>query len=164
MRVISSAFVHDAAIPKRHSCQGENISPHLSWRDIPEGTRSFALVFDDPDVPIGSFVHWLLYDIPVNVVDLPEALTPETVALFGAKHGRNGFGRVSYDGPCPPTGVFHTYRFTIFALKEPLGLPPGANMRLVRKAMSGKIIASKSLNGRYSRVTLNQFIRAVLHH
>lgn len=164
MRVTSSSFVHDGAIPKRHSCQGENISPHLSWRDIPIGTRSFTLICDDPDAPIQAFTHWVLYDIPKNVIDLPEAIEPAAVTIFGAKHGKNGYGRIGYDGPCPRTGEFHTYRFTIYALNEPLGLPPGANIRAVENAIAGKLLARQTLNGRYEKVSLNRFIRALLYH
>jgi Raf kinase inhibitor-like YbhB/YbcL family protein len=162
MKLTSSAFSNGADIPKDCSCQGQNVSPALSWNEVPEGVRSFALIVDDPDAPAGAFDHWLLYDLPANTRALPEAVPRGRTALAGAKQGKNGFGRLGYDGPCPPAGPFHRYYFTLYALDGPLGLAPGAGKKDLERAMSGHVIASAVLRGRYKKVGLGRLVRSLL--
>lgn len=162
MKLTSPAFTDGGEIPKKHTCEGQNVSPALSWADVPEGVRSFALIVDDPDAPMGTFVHWLLYDVPANTRALSESVTQGPSALAGAKQGKNGFGRLGYDGPCPPGGPAHRYYFALYALDGPLGLSPGAGRADVERAMSGRIIASAVVRGRYKKVGLGRFVRSLL--
>lgn len=162
MKLMSSSFKDGAAIPKPYSCEAQNLSPALSWTEVPEGVRSFALIVDDPDAPLGTFVHWLLWDLPANAKGLPEGVQPGPAALAGAKQGKNGFGRLGYDGPCPPNGPFHRYYFTLYALDRPLGLAPGAKKDEVERALTGHIIASAAIRGTYKKVRLGRFVRALL--
>jgi len=112
MDITSKDFQHNQAIPSVHTCDGKNISPHLAWSGTPEGTKSFALTCIDPDAPMGDFIHWLIYNIPPNISELPQGgpLPP------GAREVANDFGKKPYGGPCPPSGT-HRYFFTIYALK-----------------------------------------------
>lgn len=162
MKLTSNAFSDGQQVPKDCSCEGKNLSPALSWTDVPEGVRSFALIVDDPDAPMGTFVHWVLYDLPANTRALPEGVAPGASAAAGAKQGKNGYGRLGYDGPCPPNGPYHRYYFTLYALDGPLGLKPGAKKDEVERAMSGHIIASAVVRGRYKKVGLGRFVRSLL--
>jgi Raf kinase inhibitor-like YbhB/YbcL family protein len=146
----STEFFHESAIPAKFSCDGENISPPLEWGDPPQGTESFVLVSDDPDAPRGTWVHWLLYNIPADVRALPEAIPPEGELSDGSQHGENSFGRLDYGGPCPPSGT-HRYFFKLYALDVILDLEPGANKETLLQAMEGHILAEVALMGTYSR-------------
>lgn len=137
--VTSSAFEEGGMIPPRYTCDGEDISPPLSWSGSPDAARAFALVVDDPDAR--GFVHWAVADL--EATELTEGAT-EGVA------GRNSFGREGYGGPCPPSGS-HRYVFTVFALSEPLALAPGFSAEELRAAMDGKVLASGSLTASYRR-------------
>ncbi|MHA1578490.1 MAG: YbhB/YbcL family Raf kinase inhibitor-like protein [Candidatus Freyarchaeota archaeon] len=110
MRLRSNDFEHEGMIPSRFTCDGEDISPHLEWSEAPEGTKSFALIVDDPDAPMGTWVHWLVCDIPPTVTEIPRNSVPE-----GARQVRNDFGKLDYGGPCPPSGT-HRYFFKLYAL------------------------------------------------
>jgi Raf kinase inhibitor-like YbhB/YbcL family protein len=145
----STAFADGADIPIRYTCEGENRSPHLTWSGTPDGTRSLALIVDDPDAPGGVFVHWVLCDIPPDVHELTEHVAGATVGMSG----RNSFGKVGYGGPCPPPGdPPHRYRFTLFALDVPsLGLSGIPSREDVDAAMETHIIGTAHLTGRYQR-------------
>jgi hypothetical protein len=143
MHLISSAFEPGGAIPRRFTCDGEDISPPLALQDIPAGAVSLLLVMDDPDAPRGSWDHWIAYDVPVS----PEI--PEAAASLGTP-GRNSWGRNAYGGPCPPGGT-HRYVFTVYALDTRLGLAPGADKSTVLAALEGHVLAKATLMGRYSR-------------
>ena len=143
MRLTSSAFEHEGLIPRRHTCDGPDVSPPLTLHDIPAAARSLVLVMDDPDAPGGTWDHWLAYDIPV------EAGISEAVASLGTL-GRNSWGRAKYGGPCPPSGS-HRYVFSLYALDARLGLEPGAAKATVLDAMAGHVLAEASLMGRYQR-------------
>jgi len=145
----STAFADDADIPIRYTCDGENRSPHLTWSGTPDGTRSLALIVDDPDAPSGTFTHWVLYDIPPDTRELNENQAGATVGI----HGRNSFGKVGYGGPCPPPGdPPHRYRFTLSALDVPsLGLSGAPPREDVEAAMETHIIGTARLTGRYQR-------------
>jgi Raf kinase inhibitor-like YbhB/YbcL family protein len=146
----SSAFSMEEAIPTKYSCDGENISPPLQWSDPPDGTQSFALISDDPDAPAGTWVHWLLYNIPADVRALPEAIPAEAELSDGSRHGENSFGRLDYGGPCPPGGT-HRYFFKLYALDRVLDLEAGADKETLLQTMEGHILAQTELMGTYTR-------------
>lgn len=152
-RLTSAAFGNDQAIPSAHSCDGDNTSPPLRWEGVPSGTRSLALVVRDPDAPAGDFTHWLLYDLPAAITELPSGKYDNTQFPLGGFEGSNSFGALGYGGPCPPPGAPHRYVFTLFALNVPsLGLPAGASAASVEGAMSGKILEQARLVGLYGRL------------
>lgn len=151
MELFSSGFQHGASIPARFTCEGENISPEFSWRDVPKGTRSFVLVFHDPDAPRqGGFTHWVVYNIPPNVERLDEK-TPRKAWISGlGSQARNSGDQIGYMGPCPPSGA-HRYFARLYALKEELNLQPGASYQLVIAAMQGLVIEQAELMGVYAK-------------
>ena len=142
--VTSSAFVQDEEIPVVYSCAGQNISPPLAWSGIPDDTREVAVVVDDPDAPRGTFTHWILYGLPPSTLSLDENTTPAE-----AKQAKNSAGRAAYAGPCPPSGTHH-YRFTVFALDEPLDLGDGADTDEALDAISEHAVAQGQLVGLFS--------------
>lgn len=146
----SSAFAQGAMIPKEYTCDGKDISPPLSWGDPPEGTQSFALIMDDPDAPMGTWVHWVIYNIPATARALPEGVPPDADLSDGSRHGRNSWRRLGYGGPCPPSGT-HRYFFKLYALNTVLPLASGATKEELLKAMEGHILTPAELMGRYSR-------------
>jgi Raf kinase inhibitor-like YbhB/YbcL family protein len=150
MKLESTAFAADGLIPSKYTCDGTDISPPLSWNEPPAGTQSFALILDDPDAPVGIFVHWLLYDIPVEIRQLPERVAPQSTLPDGGVQGKNDFGKLGYGGPCPPSGT-HRYFFKLYALDRQLELEPGTTKNQMEAAMDGYILATAQLIGRYSR-------------
>lgn len=141
----SAAFTEGAGIPKKYSCDGSSVSPPLKWSGAPAQTASFALIVDDPDAPVGTFTHWVAFDIPSMQTEIPEG------AKTAGKAGRNSAGRNGYTGPCPPSGT-HRYIFTVYALDvSALNLNEGASRDQVSNAMKGYIVAEGKLMGRYSR-------------
>ncbi len=146
----SPAFDHGGRIPRKYTCDGEEISPPLEWSGAPAGTRSFALICDDPDAPMGTWVHWVLYDLPSDTSSLPEGLPNQREFSNGAKSGKNSWGKYGYGGPCPPSGV-HRYFFRLYALDTKLGLEPGAGAGRLRRAMEGHVLAKAELMGKYGR-------------
>lgn len=147
----SKAFEAGARIPNRYTCEGENLSPPLEWEARPEGTESFVLICDDPDVPSGVFSHWVLYDIPSYASELPLGVEREERPDQVGVHGRNSFGNTFYEGPCPPPGATHTYYFRLYALDIELGLPPGANRDQILPAIEGHILDRAELQGKFTR-------------
>ena len=137
-------------IPRKHTCDGDDVSPPLAWTGIPEGAKTIALIGDDPDAPMGTWVHWVLFNLPANIMQLAEAVPPNKELLSGAKQGRNDFRRIGYGGPCPPGGT-HRYYFKLYALDSALNLPPGASKADVVKAMQGHVLAEGQLMGKYKR-------------
>jgi Raf kinase inhibitor-like YbhB/YbcL family protein len=150
MKIESNVFLEGAMIPPKYTCDGQNVSPPLTWHDAPAGTKSFALINDDPDAPSGTWVHWLIWNIPANQNSLPEAVQPEKECPDGAKQGVNSFPKVGYGGPCPPSGV-HRYYFKLYALDFALALKPTATKENLLHAMEGHILAEAQLMGRYKR-------------
>jgi len=146
----STAFTSEGTIPKRHTCDGENVSPPLAWGGIPPEAISLALVVDDPDAPGRTWVHWLAYDLPAASGGLPESVPPEKAVAGGGRQGRNDFGRLGYGGPCPPSGT-HRYHFRLYALDTVLGLDAGASKAELLQAMQGHVLAEATLIGRYRR-------------
>jgi Raf kinase inhibitor-like YbhB/YbcL family protein len=146
----STAFAEGEPIPRQYTCDGEDISPPLQWRDVPEGTRSFALVADDPDAPGGTWDHWLLYNLPAEARSLPEGVPPDAELSDGSRHGQNSWPRLGYGGPCPPSGT-HRYFFKLYALDMVLELDAGASKERLSQAMEGHILAEAELMGMYTR-------------
>lgn len=147
LQITSTAFAEGDPIPAKHTCDGADVSPPLSWEDVPDATVSFALICDDPDAPVGTWVHWVIYGIPAGSREIPSsALTPG-----GAKQGINDFKRIGYGGPCPPPGPAHRYFFKLYALDRGLELDEGATKGDLLAAMEGHILAEAQLMGTYQR-------------
>lgn len=146
----SAAFAAGEMIPRKYTCDGDDVSPPLWWKDAPENTLSFALISDDPDAPVGTWVHWVLFNIPGTATSLPEAMPAQDEFSDGTRHGRSSFGRNAYGGPCPPGGT-HRYFFKLYALDTLLDLAPGAGAQQVTQAMEGHVLGQTELMGRYSR-------------
>jgi Raf kinase inhibitor-like YbhB/YbcL family protein len=147
----AAAFEPGGDIPGRFTCDGSNISPALSWTTPPEGTRSFALIMEDPDAPRRTWVHWVLYDLPGTDRELPEGVAPKGTLPSGARQGRNDFGKTGYGGPCPPPGPAHRYYFRLYALDTELRLEAGVTRARLDRSMRGHILAHAELMSRYRR-------------
>jgi hypothetical protein len=147
----SSSFHENGTIPKRNTCDGADVSVPLSWTDPPEGVKSFALIVDDPDAPRGTWVHWVLYDLPAETEHLVEDMPRSEILNDGAKQGVNDFGRVGYGGPCPPPGSAHRYFFTLYALDRMTGLKPRATKQAVLHAIKGHTLGQAQWVGVYKR-------------
>jgi Raf kinase inhibitor-like YbhB/YbcL family protein len=147
----AEAFNHGADIPRKFSCQGSDTSPALVWTDPPPGTQSLVLIVDDPDAPAGTWVHWVMYDLPPSTRRLDEALPPTTDVAGGGRQGANDFGKTGYGGPCPPPGKPHRYFFKLYALNSRLNLRAGATKQDVEQAMKGHVLAKAEVMGRYRR-------------
>lgn len=146
----SSAFTEGAMIPKKYTCDAEDVSPDLKWFGVSESARSLALVCDDPDAPVGTWVHWVLFNIPVDVSALPAGIPADATLKNGARHGRNDFRKLGYGGPCPPGGT-HRYYFRIYALDTVLPLESGSTRAQLLAAMKGHILDEGQLMGKYKR-------------
>ena len=147
----SSAFREGERIPRQYTCEGADYSPPLSWTVPPDGTKSLALVMDDPDAPVGVWVHWVVYNMPPETRTLPEHVQTETELPDGSLQGLTDFRRVGYGGPCPPPGLAHRYVFTLYALDTVLSLPPRATKTQVEQHMKGHLVGQVQLIGRYQR-------------
>jgi len=147
----SSGFQPGGDIPSKYTCSGAGVSPALIWMDPPAGTESFALIADDPDAPVGTWVHWVAYDLPASARQLPEGVAKTDVISGGGTQGRNDFGKTGYDGPCPPPGKPHRYYFKLYALDSKLNLKPGATKKAAEQAMQGHILAQAEVMGRFQR-------------
>jgi Raf kinase inhibitor-like YbhB/YbcL family protein len=147
----SSAFQANLAIPKKYTCDGADTSVPLTWTDPPSGVKSFALIADDPDAPRGTWVHWVLYDLPADTTGLEEGVPTKETLQNGASQGRNDFGKIGYGGPCPPPGPAHHYHFKLYALADQIRLKPGATKQQVLDAMKGHILGQAELVGTYKR-------------
>jgi Raf kinase inhibitor-like YbhB/YbcL family protein len=148
--VRSSAFEERGAMPARYTCDDLDISPPLSWSSVPNGTRSLALIVDDPDAPRGAFVHWVIYNLPPDTRRLPEDIPNQRMLPSGALQGMNGAGSIGYTGPCPPNGT-HRYFFKVYALDTELDLGAGTMKVEVVSAMEGHVLAEGRLLGTYQR-------------
>lgn len=146
----SSAFKEGEMIPKAYTCDGKNASPPLTWNDVPVGAKSLTVISDDPDAPSGDWVHWVLFNLPPNVRELPENVPTEKRLASGALQGTNDSGKIGYSGPCPPSGT-HRYYFRIYALDTELKLEAGARKPQLLETMKGHIVGQGQLMGRYSR-------------
>jgi hypothetical protein len=147
----SPAFQEGQTIPKKYTGDGDDLSPPLQWSGVPPGTRSLALVCDDPDAPAGTWVHWVLYGLPAATTRLPEGVPAAEHVAGGAKQGLNDFRQVGYGGPAPPPGKAHRYYFRIYALDTELPLRPRATRPELRHALEGHVLAEGQLMGTYQR-------------
>lgn len=147
----SPDFTAGGNIPKQFTCDGADISPALEWSAAPAGTQSFALIADDPDAPVGTWVHWVIYDLPAKLRALPQNLSKNEQLADGSRQGRNDFKKIGYDGPCPPPSKPHRYFFKLYALDAKSNLKPGATKKEVEEAMYGHILVQGEYMGRYSR-------------
>ena len=151
MKLTTTTFQPGDRIPGEHTCDGADRSPPLAWSEIPVETRSFALVCDDPDAPRGTWVHWVMYNLPADAVELSAGVPRAPELPSGARQGINDSGNVGYNGPCPPRGKPHRYVFRLYALDCTLNLPPGVNRSDLDEAMSGHVLADTQLLGTYGR-------------
>lgn len=151
LRIESPAFQAQGKIPQKYTCDGADVSPPLAWSGVTEGTKSLVLISDDPDAPMGTWVHWVLYNLPPEPHELQEGVPKTETIPNGAKQGITDFRRVGYGGPCPPPGPAHRYFFKLYALDTVLTLPPKASKADVLLAMNGHELAHVELMGTYQR-------------
>jgi Raf kinase inhibitor-like YbhB/YbcL family protein len=150
MELKSSVFTTGEMIPKKYTCDGQDVSPPLSWTDMPRGAKSFALIVDDPDAPRGTWVHWVAWNIPPSPSALEEDVPKRDSLPTGLKQGTTDFRKVGYGGPCPPSGT-HRYFFKLYALDSALNLPSTTTKKDLEQAMQGHILQQAELIGKYSR-------------
>jgi len=146
--ISSHAFQAWQIIPSKYTCDGVNISPPLEWKNVPAGTKSFALIMDDPDAPSGTFTHWVLFNLPASQLSLAEGAS--TAPDLKSNHGTTSWRKAAYGGPCPPSGTHH-YIFTLYAVDTLLKLPAGSSRQDLVNALQGHILAQAQLVGLYSR-------------
>jgi len=151
LNLSSKSFAAGENIPKQFTCDGEDRSPELHWNEPPVGTKTFALIADDPDAPVGTWVHWVLFNLLPDTRSLPEALPKKDALAGGAAQGQNDFGKTGYGGPCPPPGKPHRYFFKLYALDSTVTLKSGTTKSDLERAMKGHILAQAELMGRYGR-------------
>ena len=151
MQLTSTAFTEGAAIPAKYTCDATNASPPLKWSGVPAAAKSLALIVDDPDAPSGTWVHWVLYDLPAAASELAEDEPKSQYIAAGAKQGLNDFRHLGYGGPCPPHGKPHRYFFKLYALGTLLDLKPGLTKKDIERAMEKHILAQGQLIGTYQR-------------
>jgi len=151
MKIVSPAFAEGTPVPVEHTCEGSGSSPGVAWSEIPVDTRSFALVCDDPDAPGGTWVHWVLFNLPADAVELAPAVPPAPELPSGARQGINDSGNVGYGGPCPPRGRRHRYFFRLYALDCTLNLAAGVKRPDLDQAMAGHVLADATLMGTFQR-------------
>lgn len=151
LTISSPAFKEGETIPKEFSCEGADKSPELKWSEVPEGTKSFVMIMDDPDAPVGTWDHWVFFDIPAAKTELAAGLAKEATLPDGSKSGLNSWKKHGYGGPCPPPGGPHRYFFKLYALDKKLDLPPTSTKVQVEAAMKGHILGEAKLMGTYSR-------------
>ena len=150
MKLESSSFTQGQPIPQKYTCEGGDVSPELRWSNAPEGTKTFALIADDPDAPAGIWVHWVIYNIPPNTHELREGVQKSATTPVG-EQGLNDFRKVGYGGPCPPPGKAHRYLFKLYALDAQLPMKPGTTKKDLEAVMQGHILANVELTGTYQR-------------
>lgn len=144
MNLTSTAFQNNAPIPSEYTCDGADLSPPLGIIDVPSNAKSLVLICDDPDAPVGTWDHWVVFNIPVSTKEIPQGAEPKGIG------GRNSWGRTGYGGPCPPSGI-HRYFFKLYALDISLNIPEGSAKKELEKAMQGHIVAKAELMGTYKR-------------
>jgi Raf kinase inhibitor-like YbhB/YbcL family protein len=150
MEIKSSAFKTGESIPSKYTCDNIDVSPHLAWSKVPSGTKTFALIADDPDAPSGTYVHWVMFNIPGNLRELSENIPKKEKLDNGAVQGKNDFGKIGYGGPCPPSGT-HRYYFKLYALDAELSAEPGITKKELLKIMDVHVLEEGELMGRYKR-------------
>ena len=151
MNLSSPSFKNGGDIPKKFTCDGADVAPQLSWSDAPAATKTFALLVDDPDAPVGNWNHWTTWNVPASSKGLPEGVPKEARLPDGSQQGLNDFHKPGYNGPCPPAGRPHRYYFKLFALDTKLDLKPTATKKDLEAAMKGHILEQAEWMGRYGR-------------
>jgi Raf kinase inhibitor-like YbhB/YbcL family protein len=151
LKLESPAFASGSAIPAAYTCVGADKSPPLSWSGAPDAAKSIALIVDDPDAPHGTWVHWVLYDVPAHAKALPEGIAKNPRLPDGTKQGVNDFGRIGYNGPCPPGGRPHHYHFRLFVLDSVLDVKPGATAAELEATIRSHVAAKTELVGTFGR-------------
>jgi len=151
LNVTSSAFASGAEIPKTYTCKGTDISPALAWSGAPAHAASFAVIMDDPDAPAGTWVHWVMWNVAQSSHSLPQDVPKRDQLSDGARQGRNSFGKVGYNGPCPPAGQTHRYFFRVYALDAKLDLAAGANSSQLESAMQDHVLAQGEYMGTFHK-------------
>jgi Raf kinase inhibitor-like YbhB/YbcL family protein len=149
--ITSTSFPNSGDIPTKYTCDGADLSPELSWTGTPAGTQTFALIADDPDAPVGTWTHWVLFNLPASVGNLPENVSKVDELPGGGRQGRNDFHRIGYGGPCPPAGKPHRYFFKLYALDRQLDLKAGCTRAELEEAMRGHILGQAEWMGKYHR-------------
>lgn len=152
MKISVVGFHHDGEIPVKYTCDGSDISPRVTWEDTPDGTKSLALIMDDPDAPMGTFSHWLAYNIPPGENSLEENFPKAEETGHGIRQGKNDFGNIGYGGPCPPRGKPHRYFFKLYALDSDEHINVGIDRKNLESSLKGKIIGEAEYMGTYKRV------------
>jgi len=148
--LMSPVFTQDQTIPQKYTCDGDDISPPLEWSDQPRRTESYAIIMEDPDAPTGTWIHWVLFNIPASSLSLPEAVPLDPQLADGSLHGKNSWRWLGYGGPCPPSGT-HRYVFTLYALDTMLDLPVGITAEELLQAIDGHVRGQAELTGTYTR-------------
>jgi Raf kinase inhibitor-like YbhB/YbcL family protein len=151
LQLTSTDFSAGSDIPKQFTCEGDDSSPALQWQEPPAGTQNFALIVEDADAPAGTWIHWVIYDLPATQRSLSQNFPKTGQAADGSRQGTNDFKKIGYNGPCPPPGSPHRYFFKLYALNIKLNLKPGATKKDLERAMQGHILARGEYMGRYSR-------------
>jgi Raf kinase inhibitor-like YbhB/YbcL family protein len=151
MRISTTAFGDGQPIPQQHTGDGSDLSPPLAWSDAPAATKAFALIADDPDAPRGTWVHWVLFNLPSDATSLAEGVPPTKTLPNGARQGTNDFGKIGYGGPAPPRGKPHRYFFKLYALDATLSLAEGATKAQLEVAMRGHVLEQAQVMGTYQR-------------
>jgi Raf kinase inhibitor-like YbhB/YbcL family protein len=149
--IASAAFKTGGSVPRDFTADGKDVSPALSWEGPPPGTLAFALICDDPDAPMGTWVHWVIWNLPATAKGLAQGVQPARTLADGSAQGKNDFGRIGYGGPSPPAGKPHRYFFRLYALKEKLSLGAGASRQELERAMQGRILGTAEVFGTYRR-------------
>ena len=149
--IMSTAFKSGGSIPRAFTADGRDVSPALNWENAPSGTHAFAIICDDPDAPAGTWVHWVIWNLPGTAKGLAEGIQPKKTLADGSAQGKNDFGRIGYGGPSPPPGKPHRYFFRLYALMEKLTIAAGASRRELEKAMEGKTLGLAEVFGTYGR-------------
>jgi Raf kinase inhibitor-like YbhB/YbcL family protein len=151
LTISSPSFSNGGDIPKQFTCDSADLSPQLSWTEPPVGTKSFALLLDDPDAPVGNWNHWVVWNVPSSLRSLPEGVSKTEHLQDGSVQGLNDFHKPGYNGPCPPPGKAHRYYFKLFVLDTSLDLKPTSGKHQLEAAMKGHILAQAEWMGRYRR-------------
>ncbi|HUH63678.1 MAG TPA: YbhB/YbcL family Raf kinase inhibitor-like protein [Terracidiphilus sp.] len=151
LTLTSSAFASGAAIPPQFTCKGHDVSPALEWSGAPANVAGFAVIMDDPDAPAGTWVHWVLWDLPASAHSLPQGVPKREQVSDGARQGRNSFGKIGYGGPCPPAGQTHRYFFRLYALDAKPDLAAGADRDALDAAMKGHVLAQGEYMGTFHK-------------
>lgn len=147
----ATAFADNSEIPKKYTCDGADVSPALHWNDAPVGTQSFALIADDPDAPVGTWTHWIIWNIPAKATTLPAGVSKVEESGDGMRQGKNDFKRIGYGGPCPPAGKAHRYFFKLYALDITLDVKAAATRNELERAMKGHMLSKTELMGKFGR-------------